>query len=591
MTDRSGTGLDDPITIRGHGVAGGVAIGQAWVVHDDHPEVLEYALPEEHLEDEVARYRAALAETERHLLAVRERIPHTTPDEIADFIDTHLLMLRDFNLARAPEELIRTRRCNAEWALKTQCDTLISVFDAMEDPYLKTRKNDVMHIVMRVQKVLLEHSPVYAPGGSRTMAGQILIAPDLTPADTILMHQQGIAAFALEGGGPVSHTAILARSLGLPALTGVHAITDRVAHGDTVIIDGDNGVLIRHPDPATLAHYRQRQRSDEAHRIRLERLRDRAPLTRDDQHIALRANIELPSDLELATHVGADGIGLYRTEFFFMNREQPPSEEEQFETLAALVERLEGAPLTVRTLDLGADKTATGIGVGQSGNNPALGLRAIRLCLRDEALFRPQLAAALRASALGPLRLMIPMLSSLDEVTQTRRIFEEVKASLRERGEPFDEKMPLGGMIEVPAAALCARAFAEQLDFLSIGTNDLIQYTLAIDRLDDEVADLYDPLQPAVLQLIHTVIEAGRITGTPVAMCGEMAGEPRFTRLLLGLGLREFSVLPGALLRIKEIILESDCRALQAQASTVLGCSDREAIAAAVAAMDPRQRA
>ena len=488
---------------------------------------------------------------------MKSRIPEGTPREIAAFIDTHLLMLEDEAISRAPIAYIREMRCNAEWALKLECDALVSVFDAMDDPYLRTRKDDVEHVVNRVQ-IHLRGERRTVPPPADAEAGRIIYADDLTPADTVLMQHQGVAGFMTEFGGPNSHTAILARSLNIPAVVGLHRSAALLRDGDEVVLDGRQGIVIVSPVELVKRFYERRRREIERIRGARRRLRTTPTVTADGEPVVLQANVELPGESAGAVRDGAAGVGLYRTEFLFMNRVDPPDEQEQYEAYAEVVAALKGAPATIRTLDLGADKQVDGTRPDAPvTSNPALGLRAVRLCLKEQGLFRPQIRAILRASASGPVRMMIPMLANTTELDQVLRIVRESKRELDARGEGYDASMPVGAMIEVPAAAICADIFARRLDFLSIGTNDLIQYTIAIDRVDDEVSYLYDPLHPAVLRLVAITIAAGRKAGIPVAMCGEMAGDARYTKLLLGMGLREFSVHPNALLEVKQIIGET----------------------------------
>jgi phosphoenolpyruvate-protein phosphotransferase (PTS system enzyme I) len=520
---------------------------------------------------EVHRLRTAVARAGRQLLETRERIPANTPQDIAEFIDAHLLMLEDRTLFDAVEELIRDDGFAAEWALQQRRDTLVQVFDAMGDPYLRTRRDDLDHVVTRVQKILLEQEEE-APAD---LQGRVILAVDLTPADTILMRERGVAGFVTEFGGPMSHTAILARSLGIPAVVGVRRATEYLRHGETVALDSSAGVVLAGCDSGLLEHFRSRLEAERDRATELLRLRHAPAVTTDGERCWLMANIELPEDLAAARENGAVGVGLYRTEFLYMNRESPPDEEEQFETYRAVIQALDGMPITIRTLDLGADKTVDGCQLDlPAACNPAMGLRAIRLCLKEPELFRPQLRAILRASAFGPVRLMLPMLTNIWEVLKAKALVEDCMHELRRDSVPFDESIPIGGMIEVPGAALAAESFARHLDFLSIGTNDLIQYTLAIDRIDDSVNYLYDPLHPAVLQLIqHTIVAANR-TQIPIGMCGEMAGDRRYIPLLLGMGLREFSMQPGVLLAAKQIVRESRVGELKARVARLMECMD-----------------
>lgn len=562
------------LALHGTGVSNGIAIGPVHIMRRDTLEIIEYTLEEDHIEEEVRRFLNALDLTKQHLQRIREQIPSNTRSDIASFIDTHLLMLDDSTLSKVPVQLIQRHRCNAEWALKLQRDALVNVFDEMDDPYLRTRRDDVDHVVNSVQRILL-NSPIYHQVDhhqEHRLTGHIIIADDLSPADTVLMQHQGIGGFVTERGGPTSHTAILARSLGIPAIVGMHHAQEFLRDHETVIIDGRRGILVGSPDTQILQHYllskRHEQQLLEEHR----RNRNIPAISLDGVSISLNANIELPEDLQMTLQTGAEGVGLYRTEYLFMNRDEPPGEEEQFDVYRTIVEKLNGKPLTIRTLDIGADKQIDGNATAPA-TNPALGLRAIRLCLKEPALFFPQLRAIYRASAYGPVRLMLPMISSTQELLQILRHLDSARHQLANKGIPFDPNVPIGGMIEVPAAAINAAMLSEYLDFFSIGTNDLIQYTLAIDRIDDEVNYLYDPLHPAVLKLINLTITAGQNKGIPVTMCGEMAGDIHYTRLLLGMGLRNFSMHPNAIAEIKRIILQSNISTLTEQVKQLLLCA------------------
>jgi phosphotransferase system enzyme I (PtsI) len=550
-------------SLQGLCAAKGIAIGRVYIFDRDQVEVSEYSLETHEVDGEIERLRLAVETARGELTEVRRQIPGGTASEIAGFLDAHLLMLEDAALTRAPEELIRERRWNAEWALKVQRDALVSVFEEMDDDYLRTRKDDVDHVVARIQRTLLRQSRPHHDGTAGGLAGAIVFAHDLTPADTVLLRQQGISGFITELGGPTSHTAILARSLRIPSVVGVHQARLYLRDDDLVVLDGRAGVILVDPDESLVRYYQRRRREIERHRAARRKLTGMPARTADGVDVALQANIELPGDVQAARRVNAAGVGLYRTEYLFMNRASVPDEEEQLEAYAEVVRAMRGAPVTIRTLDLGVDKDVPGTRRVGSAPNPALGLRAIRLCLREPALFRPQVRAILRASALGPVRLLVPMLSSLSEMHQVLELVADCRRGLAREGRGFDPHMPVGAMVEVPATAVCADLFARRLAFLSIGTNDLIQYTLAIDRVDDEVNYLYDPLHPAVVRLIHATLQVGARMGLPVAMCGEMAANPRYTRLLLGLGLREFSVPPNALLEVKQLITNSDTGILE----------------------------
>ncbi len=559
------------LSLHGMGVSRGIAIGHAHIIERDRLDIPEYHIEPGQVGVETGRLLEAIALAKQQLRAIRDHIPAATSPDITPFIDTHLLMLDDAVLTQEPLRLIRSARYNAEWALQLQRDALVHVFDEMEDAYLRTRKNDIDHVVNRIQRILLKQKPLRHEEPDSRLSGYILIADDLAPADTVLMQHHSIVAFVTEYGGPTSHTAILARSLVIPAIVGMHEAGRFTREEDLVIVDGNAGVMLVDPDEHSLRYYRERQQEDRKYYAGLIRLKETPAKTLDDVPVRLQANVELPQDFEIVGQVGASGVGLYRTEFLYMNRESPPEEEEHYETYLSVLDTMAGLPLTIRTMDLGADKQVDGgRQVGPVQSNPALGLRAVRLCLKEPALFRPQLRAILRASAHGKVRMMIPMLSNMQETRQVLEMIDEIKAELDEQQVEFDVNLPVGAMVEVPAAAICADIFAEQLDFLSIGTNDLIQYTMAIDRVNDEVSYLYEPLHPAVLRLIRITLDAGARANIPVAMCGEMAGDSKFTQLLLGLGLREFSVHPAYLLEIKKIILESELSGLAPIADAAL---------------------
>jgi phosphotransferase system enzyme I (PtsI) len=548
------------LALSGIGVSRGVAIGKAHIILRGSIEVAESAIPNHLVEDEIARFLRAVDSARLQLQSIQKRIPASTGVDIAAFIETHLLMLDDAMLVTIPVDLIREHHCNAEWALKLQRDAVVSVFEKMDDAYLRTRRDDVDHVINRIQRFLLDSNHSDEQGENIVMDNVIVLAYDLTPAETVMLEHQGIKAFATECGGPLSHTAILARSMQIPAMVGTHGLQRYIHDGETVILDGMQGVLIAGADEQLLDYYRERQEKEFQRQIELAKLLDTPAVTRDGTAVRLMANIELPEDIDAVSRTSANGVGLYRTEFLYMNRQQPPDEEEQYDCYVSVIEALKGKPLTIRTLDMGADKQADGI---SSCSNPALGLRAIRLCLKNHSQFKPQLRAILRASAHGPVRLMVPMLSNTSELHQVLALINDTKISLQRESQAFAADIQIGGMIEVPAAALTAADFASHLDFLSIGTNDLIQYTLAIDRVDDEVNYLYDPLHPAVLRLIKMTIDAGEAAGIPVAMCGEMAGDPRYTRLLLGMGLSEFSMHHTALAEVKSVIHSSSIEALK----------------------------
>jgi len=561
-------------TLHGIGVSRGIAIGKVHLIDHTQIEVNEFTLPKQSLADEILRFENAVRVARQQLKCIHDNIPDdpsNTSNDIGAFIEIHLLMLEDSSLVETPIELIKTQHCNAEWALKVQCDKLIKVFEGMDDPYLSSRKEDVQHVVSRIQRILRGYTELPSDHSDKNIANSIVLADDLTPADTVLMQNNGVLAFATEYGGKTSHTAILARSLGIPAIVGLRGVRHLIQHDDILIVDGFLGVLLVNPDEACLAHYHEKQQEDKRQRTILNKIKRQPCNTLDGTPITLYANIEFPEDMTAVKRVGGKGVGLYRTEFLYVNRDTVPDEEEHFNAYRRVVTSLKGAPVTIRTLDLGADKQIDGgRQAGSLVTNPALGLRAIRLCLRDLKLFKAQVRAIYRASALGPVKMMIPMVSSLQEIQQVQQLIKEVEQELQQQSIKFDPNIPLGVMVEVPAMALCIDLFAPHVDFFSIGTNDLIQYTLAIDRVDDSVNYLYEPLHPAVLRLIKTSIIEANKAGKAIGMCGEMASDPRYIRLLLGLGLRTFSVNPESFLEIKKIIANTDMKGLSRQANRML---------------------
>jgi len=557
-------------TLHGSGAGGGIAIGQAHLISSARLEVAHYEVKPGDIELEVMRFSMAVEKVRAELQELRRSVPASAPTELGAFLNLHLMILDDSTLSQAPRDLIRSLHCNAEWALVTQMDHLVAQFEKIEDAYLRERKADVVQVVERVLKALL-HQPGRASAPSNEQ-GLIVVAHDLSPADMIVFKQHQYAGFVTDLGGVTSHTAIVARSLNIPAIVGAHSARQMVREGELVIVDGLNGVLIVAPDELVLEEYRKRQRELELGRQKLRRIRTTPATTRDGTAIDLHANIELPQDIEQVRDSGATGVGLFRSEFLFLNRDDLPSEDEQFEAYRHVAQAMRGMPVTIRTLDLGADKTVNG--GARSGPNPAMGLRAIRLCLAEPQMFTTQLRAILRASNYGRIRLLIPMLAHAHEISQALALIDRARALLDAEGLPYDRGMEIGGMIEVPAAALSLGVFVRKLDFLSIGTNDLIQYTLAIDRTDDSVSHLYNPLHPAVLHLIALTIRTGKRMRIPVAVCGEMAGDVLLTRLLLGFGLRQFSMHPANLLEIKQQVLKSDLARLEQLANRILRVED-----------------
>lgn len=561
--------------LTGTGVSNAIAIGSTTIIPRGHIHVSQRQLAAHQIEAEKKRYLLAVETAKRQLMEISNLIPEDTPADIYSFIDTHLLMLGDPTLYEAPIEIIEQSQCNAEWALQQQHDILLQVFEEIDDPYLQTRQDDVAHVVKRIQRVLMDETTLSDLVGHERDPRQIIVIDDLSPAEVITIHQHGVAGFITEFGGPLSHSAILARSLRIPALVGVRGARQLLLPGEDVVLDGEKNSVIAAPGRQTRTWYRNKAREYRRRQSALATLRDEPAVTLDHVPIELQANIELPDDIRAAKKSGCAGIGLLRTEYLFMNREQLPTEEEQFSAYRSIIRRMKGAQVTIRTLDLGADKQ---VDSGRSDmplpSNPALGLRAIRLCLQDLELFHTQLRAILRASAYGPIRIMIPMISTVQEIRQVKTHIQMVESALRRDKIRFDENIPLGTMIEVPAAAITANLFAEYCDFMSIGTNDLIQYTLAIDRVDDSVNYLYNPMHPAILTLIRMTIDACKKAEIPVSMCGEMAGDIRFTRLLLGMGLKEFSMQPSALLEVKSIINNTNIEKLSGSVKKILRSKD-----------------
>jgi phosphotransferase system enzyme I (PtsI) len=570
------------LTLHGIPVSRGIAIGRAQLLAAAALEVKHYLVAEEHLEAEVQRLQQALVAVHKELQTLWLDLPKDAPTELGAFIDVHALILSDPMISEAPLDIIRSRHYNAEWALLTQIDELSAQFDEIEDPYLRERKADIQQVAERVLKVLMGSAQTLPTAGDDGYQAQmIVVAHDISPADMLQFRDRSFIGFVTDVGGQNSHTAIVARSLDIPAAVGMSQASTLVEQDDWIIIDGDAGVVIVNPSALVLEQYRERQAALQRARKKLNKLKKTPAVTRDGTAITLLANIELPDDCAAAMEAGANGVGLFRSEFLFMGRNSRiPSEDEQFEQYKRAVMAMKGRPVTIRTLDIGADKPLDQ--TEHTALNPALGLRAIRYCLAEPQLFLSQLRAILRASAFGKVRILIPMLAHAFEIDQSLAMIAQAKAELREEGVKFDETVQVGAMIEIPAAALALPMFVKRMDFLSIGTNDLIQYTLAIDRVDYEVAHLYNPLHPAVLQLIAMTIAAGNKAGIDVAVCGEMAGDAKLTRLLLGMGLREFSMHPAQLLSVKQEILNSDLARLAPQTRKIMRSTEPDAIADAV---------
>jgi phosphotransferase system enzyme I (PtsI) len=544
------------LKLKGHAVAPGIAIGRIHIAERNELDIGEYRIGRDDVENEIQRYRNAVDAARTQLEELAGRIDSRVAVPAVEMIQSHVLMLGDSQIRRSTEEHIRREYCNAEWALQLQLEQVLSEFRSMDDEYIRTRGEDVTQVVRLIQSKLGDQA------ASRTfenipdrLADTLVIAEELTPGELAILYERGVAGIVTEHGGPHSHTAILASSLGIPAVLGVHGARSLLKEDSVLILDGGLGVIYADPDKATLERYHGVQQEDERFRQSLESMLDRSATSFDGEPISLQANAELAGELQQSIDFGAKGIGLYRTEFLYL-RGTPPAEEEQLAEYRSAIEMLDGIPLTIRTLDLGADKSSGSLDFSQlrRSANPALGLRAIRLCLRDTGLFKTQLRAILRASAAGPVRCLIPMITNVQEIQRVHELLAESKKELDQRNQPYDQDLQLGGMIEVPAAALAIDQLGRYLDFISVGTNDLLQYTLAADRGEEELADLYDLQHPGVVFLLKHILRQADKLGIPVAVCGEVAGDMRYTRLLLALGLREFSMHPARLLEVKQVV-------------------------------------
>lgn len=554
-----------------------MALGRARLEQPSRYLVDERPLAEDEVEDEIVRLQRAILAAREEMRVLREKLHGTMAREVAEFIDAHSLMLADRELTTGVYDLIRKGRYRASAALKMQRDNLVAMFEAMDDPYLRSRKEDVEHVIARVQAGLVrESSREERKLASRV--GEILVSDTVSPSELVPLAEHGVLGVVLTSGSQVSHSAILARSLHLPMVVAAHEALSSIQDDDLILIDGEHGEVVVHPAAADLARFRAWQREVAQQGKRLALLRDAETRTRDGVPIALYANAESTGDVAQARALGAAGVGLYRTEFLFLQRRELPDEDEQFLAYRDLVLGMGGLPVTIRTLDLGADK-ADGSGlVLDDEENPALGVRGVRLSLHHPQLLATQLRAILRASAYGPVRILVPMVSAAEEMASVRRMLRECARDLRSAGHEIAENFELGAMIEVPAAALALPGMIRDLDFISIGTNDLVQYTLAVDRNNERLANLYDPLHPAVLKLLAQTIATAQRAGRRVMLCGEMAGDRRHTALLLALGLTDFSMHPGMLLEIRETIRGLDLAVLRAHAKALLRAPTRERI-------------
>jgi phosphotransferase system enzyme I (PtsI) len=581
--DKTATGVGEERIVHGLAVSPGIAIGPAHV--NDHFEaaVPDYQIAPAEIEAERARFAAAVVVSVKQLRKLKSKaqnLPDSAAEEMGYLLDAHLAMLSSSRLVRGVDRRIAEERRNAEAAVQAEIAVIGERFAAMRDAYLAARFDDIRVVGMRLTRNLVKKP---FEGFAMLPEGAVILAEELSPADIALMDPQLVAGFATALGGAESHTAIMARALALPAVVGAAGLLTEFERRGSVIIDGTDGVVIVNPTPATIARYRARQDEMRLERRQLEKLRRVPAVTRDGVEIRLQGNLELPRELDQAINAGAVGLGLVRTEFLYMNREDLPGEDEQYEAFRDLLKGMDGRPVTVRTLDVGGDKIADSLieFSGAASANPALGLRAIRLSLKERKLLDVQLAAMLRAAVHGQLRILLPMISNLSELRRVREAVGQVARRLKRRGVAIADPLPpLGVMIEVPGAALAADALAAEADFFALGTNDLIQYTLAIDRGDEQVAHLYDPLHPAVLRLIQFAIEAANRARIPISVCGEMAGDPRFSALLIGLGIRELSMAPSNIPRVKRRVRSLDTIAATRRARAIMDQWDSGRIAA-----------
>jgi len=554
------------LMLRGHPVAPGIVIGRIHLAERNELEIGEYRITAEDVENEIQRYRNAVDAARDQLLELADRIDPEVAVPAVEIIQSHVLMLGDSKIRKSTEIHIRHELCNAEWALQSQLEQVLSEFRSMDDEYIQTRGEDVTQVVRLIQSKLSDEA-ASKPFGNipDRLAETLVVAVELTPAELALLHERGVAGIVTEHGGPHSHTAILASSLGIPAVLGVTGARTQLKEDSLLILDGGMGLVYSDPDTDTLERYRKLQQEALAFRESLNTLRDDPAVSLDEIPISLQANAERSGELKQSIEMGAQAIGLYRTEFLYL-QDALPDEGAQLARYVSALKMLNGMPLTIRTLDLGADKPVetSAFSEARRSTNPALGLRAIRLCLLDTELFKTQLRAILRASAVGPVRCLIPMVTSVQEVKQVHELLAEARQELDEREQPYDPNMPLGAMIEVPAAAMAIRDFGSQLDFIAVGTNDLLQYTLAADRGDEQVAHLYDFQHPGVVRLLRYILKGAKRLQIPACVCGEIAGDQRFTRLLLAMGLREFSMHPARLLEVKKVVRETNISSARA---------------------------
>jgi phosphotransferase system enzyme I (PtsI) len=565
------------IALHGIGLGGGIAIGKAYILDKSIDDAIQHTLEESEISAEISRFEEALRNTRKELEQIRGTIPIGAPAELGAFLSLNIMMLGDSQIAQSPIEIVKRESCNAEWAIKLQAEFLSSQFDEMEDAYLKERKNDVIQVLERIFKNLEGNKFDWQSQGREEHG--ILVTRDLSPADLVQFKESNFAGFVNDLGSLTSHTAIIGRNLDIPSVVGVAEARQLVRDDEIIIVDGIQGVVIINPDSLVLNEYRKRKKEWQESRQKLKAIRKEETLTKDGTKVEILANIEIDSDVEEVKYNNAAGIGLFRSEFLFLQRENNlASEDEQFEAYSRVVREMKKKPVTIRTADLGADKNPVWNSAHGESENPALGLTGIRLLLAEQGFFRTQLRAILRASFYGKIQVLFPMISSAWELKQAITQLEYAKSELREEEIPFDEKIMVGAMIEIPSAAIAIKSILSLVDFVSIGTNDLIQYLLAIDRNDEAVGYLYDPLHPAVISMIGHVIANANKVEKPVSICGEMAGNPKLTRLLLGMGLRKFSMYSANILSIKKIILNTDINEVTPIVNKILRSENRDKI-------------
>ncbi len=557
------------LIVSGIPVSSGVAIGKAYILAHALNEVEPYTITEKNITNEIKRFNQAIKQLKSELLGLKKELKKNKMGEYGSFIDVQLAIINDPKISKNPLELIKKSKQNAEWALKVQMEEIINKFNSIENSYIRERKNDIYQVCETLIKYLIGHE-------SRQLSNdknRIIVAHDISPADALKFKNSNNIAFVTDIGGTTSHTAILAKSINIPSVVGTQNAKNLISNGDNLIVDGDHGCVIINPTDEVINEYKLKQNLYELESKKLLNLQKLTSKTIDKVSVNLYVNIEDTNNIEPVMENNTKGVGLFRTEFIFMDKHRMLDENEQFTIYRNLTKALPNKTITIRTLDSGGDKVIEHM--PNTNQNPALGLRAIRFCLAEPDVFITQIKALLRASHYGDIRILIPMLSSDNELRQVKLLIERAKDILTSERKKFNSKTLIGGMIEVPAAAIDAESFASQLDFLSIGTNDLIQYTLAVDRTDDAVSHLYDSSHPALLKLIKGVIDAGTKAGIEVSLCGEMAGDPKLTKLLIGLGLTNFSMHPSSLLKVKKVILESEFSKLKSKAKKILNTHDK----------------